>query len=118
MKTGRTYIIIATLAILTACGGGSGDVPFEYVQFDTMVQIMADIHVIEAKGNLARTGSMVEDNKVAIKTDYEQMFFNYNTTQARFDSSYNYYARNPKLLDKLHEKSIEELNRRNTQSLK
>jgi len=110
--------VLIVLTLLAACNSSEDAVPAQYVQFDTMVLIMADIQVVEAKGNLARNGSMVEDNKVGIKTDYEQVFFNYHTSQARFDSSYTYYARNPKLLDKLYEKSIEELNRRNTQALK
>lgn len=114
----RHIYIIAIIALFAACGSAETDVPKQYIQFDTMVQIMADMQVVEAKGNLARSGSMIEDNKQALKTDYEQMFFNHNTTQARFDTSYSYYARNPKLLDKLLEKTIEELNRRQTEELK
>lgn len=115
---GRDLIIIASLAFLTACGGAETSVPKQYVQFDTMVLIMTDMQVLEAKANLARTGSMIEDDKAAIKTDYEQIFYNYNTSQARFDSSYNYYARHPELLDKVFEKAVEELNRKNTEAMK
>lgn len=110
--------VLIVFALLTACGSPEDSVPSQYLQFDTMVQIVADIQVVEAKANLSRSGSMVEENKAVIKTDYEQVFFNYHTTQARFDSSYNYYARRPKMLDKVFEKAIEELNRRNTEALK
>lgn len=116
--TVRPLYIITFLALFVACSGAETDVPKQYIQFDTMVQIMADIQIVEAKSNLNRNGNQIEDNKEAIKTDYEQLFFNHNTTQARFDTTYGYYARQPKLLDKLFEKTIEELNRRNTEALK
>lgn len=111
-------MFVALFALFVACGNAETEVPKQYIQFDTMVQIMADMQIVEAKSNLNRNGNQIEDNKEAIKTDYEQMFFNYNITQARFDTSYGYYARQPKLLDKLFEKTIEELNRRNTEALK
>lgn len=113
-----TLPIYLFISILMACGSPETGVPKQYIQFDTMVQIIADMQVVEAKANLARAGRMIADDKAAIKTDYEQVFFNYNTNNQRFDSSYAYYAQKPELLDKVFEKAIEELGRRNAAVMK
>lgn len=108
---GRDFFIIALLALFAACGEDKTDVPKEYIQLDTMVQVMADMHVIEAKSNLGRAKGL-EEGKQMLVNDYEQVFYNHNLQQKRFEDSYKFYSGKPELFNLLFEKVIEELNRR------
>lgn len=103
--------LFATVLILSACSGPQSNMAGEYMPFDTMVQVMADIHVIEAKTNLGRSKG-IEEGKQNLYNDYEQVFFNHGITQKKFEDSYKYYSSDPPLFNTLFEKVIEELNKR------
>lgn len=103
--------LFALLLFLSACGGPQSNMAGEYMPFDTMVQVMADIHVIEAKTNLGRSKG-IEEGKQNLYNDYEQVFFNHGITQKKFEDSYKYYSSDPPLFNTLFEKVIEELNKR------
>lgn len=107
----RAGILIPVAALFMACGGSETEVPKEYIQFDTMVDMMADIHVIEAKANLARVKGL-EEGKQLLFDNYEQVFFNHGIAQKRFENSYKYYSAHPELFNTLFEKTLEELNKR------
>jgi hypothetical protein len=97
--------------LLAACGGPESNMEGEYMPFDTMVQVMADIHVIEAKTNLGNSKGL-EEGKQKLYRDYEQVFFNHGITQKKFEDSHKYYSSKPELYNSLFEKTIEELNKR------
>lgn len=110
-KAKQYAVFIPLTALLIACGSTKEEVPKEYIQFDTMVDMMADIHVIEAKANLARVKGL-EEGKQLLFDNYEQVFFNHGIAQKRFEDSYKYYSVHPQLFDALFEKTLEELNKR------
>jgi hypothetical protein len=103
--------MLATVLIFSACSGPQSNMVGEYMPFDTMVQVMADIHVIEAKTNLGKSKG-IEEGKQNLYNDYEQVFFNHGITQKKFEDSYKYYSSDPPLFNTLFEKVIEELNKR------
>jgi hypothetical protein len=104
-------VIGSSIIILSACSGPQSNMEGEYMPFDTMVQVMADIHVIEAKTNLGKSRG-IEEGKQNLYRDYEQVFFNHGITQKKFEDSYKYYSSNPEQFNTLFEKTIEELNKR------
>ncbi|UPT68055.1 MAG: DUF4296 domain-containing protein [Sphingobacteriales bacterium JAD_PAG50586_3] len=102
---------IAALALLLAACSSPESSGEAHMPFDTMVQVMADIHVIEAKTNLGNSKGL-EEGKQKLYTDYEQVFFNHGITQKKFEDSHKYYSSDPELYNTLFEKTIEELNKR------
>lgn len=106
----RWLIACLVVVILGACGGkdNSTAVADGYLPFDTMVTILADVHIAEAKATNARSVDL-ETGKKLLLTDYEQVFFNHGITQKKFEENYQYYAADPKLHNKLYEKVIERL---------
>lgn len=107
----KRIIILSAVLFLAACSGPESNMEGDYMPFDTMVQVMADIHVIEAKTNLSNSKGL-EEGKQKLYNDYEQVFFNHGITQKKFEDSHKYYSSNPELYNSLFEKVIEELNKR------
>lgn len=107
----KRIIILSAVLFLAACSGPESNMEGDYMPFDTMVQVMADIHVIEAKTNLSNSKGL-EEGKQKLYNDYEQVFFNHGITQKKFEDSHKYYSSNPELYNTLFEKVIEELNKR------
>lgn len=107
----KRIIILSAVLFLAACSVPESNMEGDYMPFDTMVQVMADIHVIEAKTNLSNSKGL-EEGKQKLYNDYEQVFFNHGITQKKFEDSHKYYSSNPELYNTLFEKVIEELNKR------
>jgi Domain of unknown function (DUF4296) len=111
MREFRNVMLAGIALVLAACGGPEAAIPKEQIPFDTMVVLMADIHVVEAKTNLSRAKG-IEEGKQQLYNDYEQVFFNHSITQKQFEDNYKFYSANPPLFNRLFEKTLEELNRR------
>lgn len=105
------FFAITMIALLSACSAPESNMAGEHIPFDTMVQVMADIHVIEAKTNLGKSKGL-EEGKQKLYNDYEQVFFNHGITQKKFEDSYKFFSSDPPLFNTLFEKTIEELNKR------
>ena len=107
----RCLLLAGIVGVIAACGGPDMAIPKEQIPFDTMVVLMADIHVVEAKTNLSRAKG-IEEGKQQLYNDYEQVFYNHGITQKQFEDNYKFYSANPPLFNQLFEKTLEELNRR------
>lgn len=107
----KTLFALFIVLLLAMCSSPETAVPKEQIPFDTMVVLMADIHVVEAKTNLSRAKG-IEEGKQQLYNDYEQVFFNHGITQKQFEDNYKFYSAKPELFNQLFEKTLEELNRR------
>lgn len=104
-------VVCSSILLLSACSAPKSNMEGDHMPFDTMVQVMADIHVIEAKTNLGKSKGL-EEGKQKLYNDYEQVFFNHGITQKKFEDSYKFFSSDPPLFNTLFEKTIEELNKR------
>lgn len=104
---------IAVLLIFSGCRSGRKDKatmpPPGIIPADTMVQILVDIHLIEA--SLKVKHAKKEENERFTEYYYDQLFEKHNINREQFDQSIEYYERDAEMIDKIYERVITELNK-------
>lgn len=97
---------ILLLAIFTACTGDT-EKPLEVLPEDKMAAILTDVHLIEG----AKTGRKIMGDTLFIETYYAKVFSKHNTNLEDFNTSFEYYSRNPKIMNGIYERVVENLNK-------
>ncbi|MFN5324813.1 MAG: DUF4296 domain-containing protein [Bacteroidota bacterium] len=119
-KTPSTYIVHRIYAVAIAlsmllsfpsCGGGKKDLvtPPEVLTRDSMVQVMASIHIAEAQ---IQQSGMHSVNQ-AIKSEVIlQTLRSENVDTARFNNSFDWYASHPEFFASIYDDILAEIGRR------
>lgn len=82
-------------------------IPDYVITQDSMVHILADVHIQEAMMNqYSQEGRHMKMNPVK---QYQLIFDKYKISKERYDSSYQFYLDNPSLLNKIYENVVIEL---------
>ncbi|MCC6251622.1 MAG: DUF4296 domain-containing protein [Bacteroidia bacterium] len=83
---------------------------------DTIVKVLADIHLIEASVNIR----FIEDYKKqeTRNTLKSKIYKQYGITALKFKESYDYYSENPILLDSIYTEVITEITQRELKTIK
>jgi hypothetical protein len=86
---------------------GFGNKPDSVLSENTMVLLLADIHILEAGLNLEKS----DDGGVTDRTGvlYTGLFKKYGITKARYDASLKYYNKSPQEFAKLYSKVITQI---------
>lgn len=83
---------------------------------DKMINILADIHLAEAK--IAGIKTITNTERDSIMSIYYQTIFNIHNVKAEdFDQSLNSYMKNPKELSFIYEKVLEKLQKVQTNNI-
>jgi len=77
-----------------------------------MVSILVDVHIAEAASNVSRINDV---QRFSASDLYPVIFKTHKTDSSAFRNSFDYYLRNPKKLDKIYEKVLNELSRRESE---
>jgi|SRR6056297_1819797 len=107
---GIRYILwlLVVLVIVFACQDKKKVIPR-----DELVPVLVDIHLLDGA---IRHSKFRDDVKMPDSIDvYEYVLDNYGYTQEQYDSSMNYYSRNPRKFEQIYQEVLARLNRRETQ---
>ena len=102
--------IPVTLVIVASCQKNpESEIPEDVFERDSMVSIMAEIHIAEALLN--QYGS--QTNQIDFKAAYIQNLISKNNIDtARFNRSFDYYSTRPELFTGVYEDVINEISKR------
>lgn len=134
----RTACLFLTLLLAFGCSEPEGPKlppePENLIAEEKMVQVLADVHLMEAAlgmrsplysqarpkrpGMNPQTGQpmpTVPENIGTKPMPYFDIFKKHGVTLKQYESSMQWYAAQPEILDKIYEKVIEELSAQQTQ---
>lgn len=104
------YIFIGFILIVSGCKDNSKtDEPENLISRDKMVQVLMDIHLIEASIKLNNKRKLNKEEYTFYY--YQYLFEKYNITKEDFDNSLTYYQQNIERFDTIYIDVISELNR-------
>ena len=110
----RIYIKIFFLSFLAACSGDSKvNIPDTVLPEEKMADVMVDIHLLEAALNISTynkdrvtTGNINPSSDILKKN---------HITKKQFDTSFDFYSRNPKLLGEVYQLVLNDLSKMQAQ---
>lgn len=134
----RKACIFLTLLLAFGCSAPEGPKlppePENLIEEEKMVQVLADVHLMEAalgmrsplysQARPKRPGMnpqaiqqmpIVQENIGTKQMPYFDIFKKHGVTFKQYESSITWYAAQPEILDKMYEKVIEELSAQQTQ---
>ena len=80
---------------------------------DSMVSILVDIHLAEAAAGVTRINDVQSFKAQEL---YPVIYKSHKTDSATFHTSFNYYLKNPKQLEAIYDKVLNELSRRESET--
>ena len=102
--------ILFLIVVMAACKSELPTVPRDVLPLKDMVQIMADVHIVDVVAADKANGGM--DEKELTKAYMAQIYKNRGITEQQFFDSYRFYEKHPVLFDKMYGEVLEELSRR------
>jgi hypothetical protein len=113
--TKKIFLLLGIILVITACKD-TEKAPANVIDEKTMSQILADIHITEAKASRL-SFQAYDSTKVAYNELERRVMVKYKIDTGRYKASYKYYVANPeimigiydetlKILKKLEEKKI------------
>lgn len=108
-------IAISMLLGFPACGGGKKDMvtPPEVLIRDSMVQVMATIHIAEARIMQANDQQL----KQSVKSNFVLESLNkHQVDTALFNRSFDWYASHPEMFSELYDDVLSEISRRQAEA--
>ncbi|MBK7038515.1 MAG: DUF4296 domain-containing protein [Bacteroidetes bacterium] len=84
------------------------NVPDSVLPIENMIIVLTDIQLAESWVNINKTDTIPKDER--LKIYYAQIFDIHETNVRKYQSSYNYYANEPVLMNYIYQKVTEKLN--------
>ncbi|MCF8232796.1 MAG: DUF4296 domain-containing protein [Bacteroidales bacterium] len=104
------FVLLGFFLIMGACDRDKDSPEYRIVEKDEMVDVMVDVHLVEAA---LRNKKLSGDSLKKLTNNYYQNLFDkHNISRRDFDSSFAYYEDNVGELNKIYEKVIEGLNKK------
>ncbi len=107
----RIALFIAALIVLLGCGGNEKNaIPPNVLSPDSMVVLLAEIHIINAK--VANRESRRKKYTDILKVEQMAMYDSLGITQKQVDKSMEFYAEDYDEMQKMHDKAMNLLTER------
>ena len=103
------FYLILTFLLSLGCAENT-QVSSEIIGKDTLVNILADMHVIEASFALGHLDSA--NNEIKPENVNKAVLEKYSISRSRFDTSYNYYISKPREFNQLYDEVINKLSQK------
>jgi len=104
------FILIGFLLIFSACKNDHrSDKPENLISRDIMVQVLTDVHLIEASIKLNNERKLNKEEYAYYY--YQYLYEKHNITEEDFNLSLDYYQQNVDTFDTIYVDVISELNR-------
>jgi hypothetical protein len=99
-------IFVLIFSALVSCGESELKIPEGIIPRDSMIMLMSDIHLAEAR-------LLIGGGGVDMKNKYLQnVLYRHGTDTARFNRSFNFYSDHPEYFTKMYDEVIVEISRR------
>lgn len=110
-------VVCATLCFISACSEPKQEpIPLGIIAQDTMVQMLAEIHLLESSLSVRIADeSSLKNTRNAIKS---KIYLNFGVSKEQFYKSYKYYAEKPVLIDSIYINVISEISKRQVEQTK
>lgn len=82
-------------------------IPSDTLSQDEMVTILTDIHLVEG----AKVGNKIMGDTIAAPVYFNKVYKKHGITEAKFEEDFRFYSEHPKLMIKVYERVIENLNK-------
>jgi hypothetical protein len=103
----KRIFCILSLAVLAACGPESKNRPNNLLPEEKMVQILADVHIAEAR---IETNVIYPDTALMIfNREQKRILERYGVDEEQFRETYRYYLNNIRQMDRLYETILDTL---------
>ena len=105
----QKYSTLLILLIFFSCAPTSqkDKIPADIISQDKMVNIMAEMHIAET---MARNTIHLGDTNIQLVINYYDFIYQKNNvSEEKFKKSYDYYIKNPVLLDSVYSEIITKL---------
>lgn len=97
------------LAMLFACSKSEVKIPTNVLPQKKMHEVLVDVHIAQAASSM----NALNDTVSYSLADYMPALLRlHKISRAQFDTSMNFYAANPELLDNIYKEVIDELNKK------
>jgi len=97
------------MLVFTSCGPDAPEPPSGTIPKDTMISLLADVHVAESR--LLLSGEFLNNHQV--KSAYmQQVLAKFNIDTTRFNQSFSYYTSRPDEFEQMYEHIMEEISKR------
>jgi hypothetical protein len=102
----RKLAIIFVLSILFSCRNhGYEHVPYNIIQPDTMVNVLTDVHVLQAKIQLGYYADSIHTPQKG----FDELWKKHHITEEEYNTSIKYYTYHTALLSDVYEKVLSNL---------
>ncbi len=111
-------IVFCTIfCFISACSEPKQEpIPLGIIAQDTMVQMLAEIHLLESSLSVRIADeSSLKNTRNAIKS---KIYLNFGVSKEQFYKSYKYYAEKPVLIDSIYINVISEISKRQVEQTK
>ena len=116
----KVVVLVLLFVLAAACGRKDSFIPDRLLTEQEMVDIMADVQIIEADINHQKTQE--RDANDSIKTEpkdfvriseeyYRQLFEHYQITDSIFTQNIRYYTERPAVLERIMDSIVQRLTR-------
>lgn len=104
MLTKKIFLLLGIILVIIACSD-EPKAPADVIDEETMSEILAEIHLIEAKaGRLSFQA--YDSTKVAYNELERRVLLKYKTDTARYKASYKFYVANPESMVKIYDETL------------
>lgn len=104
----RTYLLLSFLILITACSKPEVKVPADIIPRDSMIVVLADIHLIEATIQLKGLGRN-DTLKAEAYGRYRYVFNKHKISSTQFRKSLEYYRSEPEYFHTMYNEVITRL---------
>ena len=107
MLTKKIFLSLGIILTIIACKD-SPKAPANIIDEQTMSNILADIHLIEAKASRL-SFQAYDSTKVAYSELERRVMVKYKTDTARYKASYQFYVTNPESMMRIYDQTLKVL---------
>ena len=103
-------LFLTVLVIVSACSA-TNEVPDDLIPQEEMIQLMTEIHILEAK--IKNLNIQTIDSATQVYQHYEQLLFSdFGITSEQYEQSFNYYVDNMGEFKKIYDAVVDTLMQR------
>ncbi|MGQ9845911.1 MAG: DUF4296 domain-containing protein [Bacteroidales bacterium] len=107
MESKIRLVALCSTLFLFSCKQNSTEIPEGVISRDSMINIIVDLHLVDAVLQNPMTQSKVGD--IPSNNLYKAVMKKYHISKERFDKSMDFYSDNPVMLDSMYDSVIEKL---------
>lgn len=111
----RLLFTVWMLLALASCSSKTEKLPADILSKEQMSAVFIDLHLLDASMSVKKMLGM--DANTYYQEQYAIILQSHQLTRQKFEKSFNYYCQHPKLLEPVYAKVLEELSKKEAQTV-